>query len=157
MNLPFQRLKPDVFVNAIHWPKVALPCIFNPKWTSNTFNNIQFSDYKYGKCSRSPVDDHNSDTISSSSLMPTDKSFARSSPMSASACYRTFFSTVGEEGCPNRKTSAHSRLCCELRFRPYNGQSYTALRLDVPSRTASLQYTVNLKPLHFYQNPRNIV
>lgn len=43
-------------------------------------------------------------------------------------------------GCPNGENSS-PQLCCELRFRPYQGRTFTALRLEAPTTLAVLRYS----------------
>lgn len=55
------------------------------------------------------------------------------------ACHRTFFADQPANGCPNGHTE-EPKLCCELRFRPYQNRTFTALRLEAPSTFGVLRY-----------------
>lgn len=55
------------------------------------------------------------------------------------ACHRTFFPDQPTTGCPSG--SNEPRLCCELKFRPYQNRTYTALRLEAPTTFAVLRYS----------------
>lgn len=56
------------------------------------------------------------------------------------ACYRTFFPMPLAVGCQN-DNNALPRLCCESHFRPYQGRTFTALRLAAPTTVAVLNYS----------------
>uniref|UniRef100_A0A914YR33 Uncharacterized protein n=1 Tax=Panagrolaimus superbus TaxID=310955 RepID=A0A914YR33_9BILA len=74
----------------------------------------QAEDYSYGRCSGSNP--------------------------SNTACHRTFFSDQPATGCPTG-SGGEPRLCCELKFRPYENRTFTALRLEAPTTFAVLRYS----------------
>ena len=55
------------------------------------------------------------------------------------ACHRTFFANQPANGCPDGQ-SEEPKLCCELRFRPYQNRTFTALGLGIPSTLGVLRY-----------------
>ncbi|CAD5217568.1 unnamed protein product [Bursaphelenchus xylophilus] len=59
------------------------------------------------------------------------------------ACYRTFFSDQPNVGCPTGH-SEEPKLCCELKFRPYQDRTFTAVKLESPTTFAVLEYVAYL-------------
>lgn len=64
-------------------------------------------------------------------------------------CHRTFFANQPSGSCPssinandNDKFSSNSRLCCQLRFRPYKNRIFTAIRLEASTTYAILQHSI---------------
>ncbi|KAI6183495.1 hypothetical protein M3Y97_00495200 [Aphelenchoides bicaudatus] len=75
----------------------------------------QPAEYSYGKC-------------------PGDVAVGQ--PM---ACHRTFFADQPANGCPNGHAE-EPKLCCELRFQPYQNKTFTALKLESSSTFGVLRY-----------------
>ncbi|CAD5213036.1 unnamed protein product [Bursaphelenchus okinawaensis] len=59
------------------------------------------------------------------------------------ACYRTFFSDQPNVGCPEGH-SEEPKLCCELKFRPFQDRTFTAVKLEAPTTFAVLEYVAYL-------------
>jgi hypothetical protein len=58
-------------------------------------------------------------------------------------CHRTFFANqpTGRHCSKRDQHSSTARLCCQLRFRPYQGRTFTALRLENAVSSVLLQYS----------------
>ncbi|KAL6734467.1 hypothetical protein Aduo_005005 [Ancylostoma duodenale] len=54
------------------------------------------------------------------------------------SCYRTFLPNQSPIGCP---AGSNAKLCCDVKFRPYRNQTYTAVKLEQPSTFATFVYT----------------
>ncbi|VDM61905.1 unnamed protein product [Angiostrongylus costaricensis] len=54
------------------------------------------------------------------------------------SCYRTFLPNQSPIGCP---TGSNAKLCCDVKFRPYRNQTYTAVKLEQPTTFATFVYT----------------
>uniref|UniRef100_A0A914DTN1 VWFD domain-containing protein n=1 Tax=Acrobeloides nanus TaxID=290746 RepID=A0A914DTN1_9BILA len=57
------------------------------------------------------------------------------------ACHRTFFDKQPITGCPTITSNSSPKLCCELKFRPYQNRTFTALKLEPASTFAILRYS----------------
>ncbi|CAI4231774.1 unnamed protein product [Auanema sp. JU1783] len=56
----------------------------------------------------------------------------------STSCYRTFFPNQSPIGCD---AGSSPKLCCDVKFRPYRNQSFTAVKLEQPSTFATFVYT----------------
>ncbi|PAV64326.1 hypothetical protein WR25_25393 [Diploscapter pachys] len=52
-------------------------------------------------------------------------------------CYRTFFPNQAPIGCAEEDIP---KMCCELKFRPLDNETYTAVKLEQPSTFATFEY-----------------
>ncbi|KAI6219696.1 hypothetical protein M3Y95_01094100 [Aphelenchoides besseyi] len=93
-------------------PEVETRCICECQAEAQT---CQAADYQYGKCPEESVESTNG------------------------ACYRTFFADQPSIGCPSGHAE-EPKLCCELRFRPFQNRTFTAVRLETPTTFAVLRY-----------------
>lgn len=116
-------------------PEVETNCICECNPLAST---CQADEWKYGECSNI-----NSNAVSEDSQK--------------TVCHRTFFANQPSGSCPSSigssdsdKFSSNSRLCCQLRFRPYQNRIFTALRLE-----ASTTYAVLLHSVYKYENDKN--
>ncbi|XGW12759.1 hypothetical protein V3C99_013428 [Haemonchus contortus] len=54
------------------------------------------------------------------------------------SCYRTFLPNQSPVGCP---AGSNAKLCCDVKFRPYRNQTYTAVKVEQPTTFATFVYT----------------
>ncbi|KAI1727931.1 type I membrane glycoproteins cell-cell fusogen domain-containing protein [Ditylenchus destructor] len=105
-------------------PEVETQCICECNSMAPT---CQADEYKYGKCQSAHDPENHIDE-------PTNE-----------VCYRTFFANQPVNGCAsNEKDSSNKspRLCCQLRFRPKANRTFTAVKLELPTTSAILRYSI---------------
>ncbi|KAL3101965.1 hypothetical protein niasHS_003374 [Heterodera schachtii] len=132
-------------------PEVETRCICECESDSA---NCAADRYKYGKCDERGEEDElgggegqqrveNSQWQQQQQLRRDSSSLRQRFPSPAAVCHRTFFSNqpTGQHCSGKEVASSTARLCCQLRFRPFQNRHFTALRLENAVTSALIQYS----------------